>query len=41
MSLRINDEIPNLKVVTDHGEMQLHVIAVIMTLKPFYHIEIY
>ena len=24
MSLRINDEIPNLKVVTDHGEMQLH-----------------
>ena len=24
MSLRINDEIPNLKVTTDHGEMQLH-----------------
>ena len=24
MSLRINDEIPNLTVTTDHGEMQLH-----------------
>ena len=24
MSLRINDEIPNLKVLTDHGEIQLH-----------------
>ena len=24
MSLRINDEIPNLKVTTDHGDMQLH-----------------
>ena len=24
MSLRINDEIPNLTVITDHGELKLH-----------------
>ena len=24
MSLRINDEIPNLTVTTDHGELKLH-----------------
>ena len=24
MSLRINDEIPNLKVTTDQGELSLH-----------------